>query len=448
MVGSAFELFRIGPGPSSIHVLGPHRAAERFVHEIAADGMLPKVHRVEVELFGGLAFNGRDFHTDRAIMAGLTGLLPERCDNAALARCADRIATEQQLLLANGPSVNFAAHRDLRFVVDRAVAYDGNAMRFVVSDRYGEVLASRVYFSTGHGHVVGENDRPAATTIRLPYRFVSADAMLEVCSSQGKRVADLARANECIRRSPDEMRVALLQVAMVMRAALQRGLTTEGVLPSGNRRTAPSWSAAMRDSDVAEAGHGALAQRAALYATAVAEENAAGGRVVTAPSSGSAGPVAALLQLWFDSTPLKYEDGVVDFLLVSTAIGGMLRAAGVANVGCQSEIGVAAAMAAAGYASVLGASDAQIVHAAELALRPHLGLTCDPAAGRIEEPCIERSALAASRACAAALAAVRAPSPRNGIDATIRAMVASGQGMASRHKSTSLAGVAVNLAEC
>lgn len=448
MVGSAFDLFRIGPGPSSTHVVGPHRAAQRFVHEIAADGLLPNVHRVEIELFGGLAFSGRDLGTDRAIMAGLTGLAPEHCDSAALARCANRIESEKLLPLANGPSVTFAAHRDLRFVVDRAVAYDGNAMRFVVRDRYGEVLASRVFFSTGHGQVVGANDRPAAATIRLPYRFVSADAMLAACASQGKRVADLARANECIRSSPDEMRTALLHVAMVMRAALQRGLTTDGVLPSGNRRTAPSWSAALRDSAAMDVGHNALPQRAALYATAVAEENAAGGRVVAAPSSGSAGPVAALLQLWHDSTPLKYDDGVVDFLLVGTAIGGMLRAAGVAHVGCQSEIGVAAAMAAAGYAAVLGGSDAQIVHAAELALRPHLGLTCDPAAGRIEDPCIERNALAASRACAAALAAVRAPSPRNGIDATIRAMVASGQTMAMRHKSTSLAGVAVNLAEC
>lgn len=448
MVGSAFELFRIGPGPSSMHVMGPHRAAERFVHEIAADGLLPNVHRVEVELFGGLAFSGRDFGTDRAVMAGLTGLSAERCDSAALARCAARIETEQLLALANGPSVTFATDRDLRFVVDRAVAFDGNAMRFVVRDRFGGVLASRIYFSTGHGHVVGENDRPAAATIRLPYRFVSADAMLAACAQQGKRVADLARANECIRSSPDEVRTALLHVATVMRAALQRGLTTDGVLQSGNRRTAPSWAAAMRDSDTADASHGALPQLAALYATAVAEENAAGGRVVAAPSSGSAGPVAALLQLWYDSTPLKYDDGVIDFLLTGTAIGGMLRAAGVAHVGCQSEIGVAAAMAAAGYASVLGASNAQIVHAAELALRPHLGLTCDPPAGRIEDPCIERNALAASRACAAALAAVRAPSPRNGIDATIRAMVASGQAMASRPKSTSLAGVAVNLAEC
>ncbi|MEO6565343.1 MAG: L-serine ammonia-lyase [Casimicrobiaceae bacterium] len=448
MVASAFDLFRIGPGPSSMHVMGPHRAANRFVQEIATDGILAKVHRVEVELFGGLAFTGRDLGTDRAIIAGLTGLLPDRCDHATLARYADRIETEQLLKLANGPSINFAALRDLRFVVDRAVAYDGNAMRFVVSDRYGAVLASRVYFSTGHGRIVGENDRPAAATIRLPYRFVSADALLEGCSSRRMRVADFARANECIRRSPDEVRVGLLEVAMVMRVALQRGLTTEGVLPSGNRRTAPSWSAAIREIAAAEAGHEVLAERAALYATAVAEEKAAGGRVVSAPSSGSAGPVAALLQLWFDSAPLKHDDGVVDFLLVSTTIGGMLRAAGVAHVGCQSEVGVAAAMAAAGFASALGASDTQIVYAADMALRPHLGLTCDPTAGRIEDPCIERNAVAASRACVAALAAVRTPSPRNGIDATIRAMVASGQTMASRHKSKSLAGVAVNLAEC
>lgn len=448
MVVSAFELFRIGPGPSSTHVVGPHRAAQRFVHEVAADGLLPDVHRIEIELFGGLAFAGRERGTDSAIIAGLTGLLVERCDSAALVQCAARVDREGFLLLANGPRIAFTADRDLRFVVDRAIAFDGNAMRFVAHNRYGEVIASRVFFSTGHGHVVGDGDRATEAHPRLPHAYASAEAMLAASASQRKRIVDMARANECVRFSPDEVRSGLMRIGAAMRAALDRGLVTDGILPSGNRRTAPSLSAALGEAKSAATGSTALAQRASMYATAVAEESAAGGRVVAAPSAGSAGPVAALLQIWSESAPLRYDDGVVKFLLVGSAVGGMLRAAGVAQVGCQSEIGVASAMAAAGYAAALGASDMQIVYAADLALRPHLGLTCDPAGGRIEDPCIERNALAASHAFKAAHAAVRAPSPRNGIDATARSIVASGRTMASRYKTTSLAGVAVNMAEC
>lgn len=449
MVVSAFELFRIGPGPSSVHVVGPHRAAQRFLHEIAADGVLSGVQRVEVELYGGLAFNGRDRGTDRAIIAGLTGLSSTHCDGAALARCAADVESDGHLPLAGGPRVAFVAGRDLHFVINRAVASDGNAMRFIARDRHDGVVATRVYFSIGNGQVRSETDRPSTAHTRLPHAHASAEAMLEACASQGKRIPDLARANECVRLSPGEVRAGLLDIAAVMRAALIRGLTTDGLLPSGNRRTAPSWSLAMMDGGAGPAGsNNAPAQRAAVYATAVAEESAAGGRVVAAPSAGAVGPVAALLQLWNDSAPLRHDDGVVEFLLAGAAIGGMLRAAGLHHAGCQSEVGVAAAMAAAGYAGVLGGSNAQVMHAAELALRPHLGLTCDPAGGRIEEPCIERNAVAASRAAQAALEAVRTPAPRNGIDATIRAMVASGQRMASRPKATSLAGVAVSLAEC
>lgn len=448
MIVSAFELFRIGPGPSSVHVVGPHRAAQRFLHEVAADGQLSAVHRIEVELFGGLAFNGRDRGTDHAIIAGLTGLSSGQCDRAALTRGAAQVHSDGYLPLAGGPRVAFSASRDLRFVIDRAIAFDGNAMRFSARDRHDEIVATRMYFSIGNGQVHSETDRPSTAQTRLPHAHASAEAMLAACATHGKRIPDLARANECIRLSPGEVRAGLLDVAAVMRAALERGLTTEGVLPSGNRRTAPSWSLALEEGGAAPAGGSTPAQRAAVYATAVAEESAAGGRVVAAPSAGAVGPVAALLQLWSDSGPLQHDDGVVEFLLTSSAIGGMLRAAGLHHAGCQSEVGVAAAMAAAGYAGVLGGSNAQVIHAAELALRPHLGLTCDPAAGHIEEPCIERNAVAASRACQAALDAVRTPSPRNGIDATIRAMIASGQRMALRAKTTSLAGVAVSLAEC
>ena len=227
-----------------------------------------------------------------------------------------------------------------------------------------------------------------------------------------------------------------------MRLAVERGLTTEGILPGGSRRTAPSWSDALRDTGAQDS------QRCAVYATAIAEENAAGGRVVSAPTSGSAGPVAALMQIWRDGAPMQQEDRAVDFLLAGAAVGGLLRAEGVRQVGCQGEIGVAAAMAAAGYAAVLNGSNAQILFAAERALAPHLGLSCNPIGGRIEDPCIERNAMAATRAYDAALAAVRVPSPRIGLDVLARSIVESGRAMAGRYKSASIGGVAVNVSEC
>jgi L-serine dehydratase len=250
------------------------------------------------------------------------------------------------------------------------------------------------------------------------------------------------RANECALFSPGEVRAGLLLVAQSMRAAVERGLTTEGPLPGGGRRTAPSWVDALR------ATGAPAAQLCAVYATAMAEENALGGRVVAAPSSGAAGPVAALLQFWRDSGSLQQDDRAIDFLLAGAAVGGLLRSAGVRQVGCQGEVGVAAAMAAAGYAAVLGGSNAQILFAAERALEPHLGLACNPAGGRIEDPCIERNALAATRAYNAAMGAVRMPAPRVGLDMVARSMVESGRMMAGRSKSTSIGGVAVNIAEC
>jgi L-serine dehydratase len=242
--------------------------------------------------------------------------------------------------------------------------------------------------------------------------------------------------------SPGEVRTGLLLVAQSMRSAIERGLTTEGVLPGGTRRTAPSWAEALQATDAPPA------QQCAVYATAMAEENAAGGRVVAAPSSGAAGPVAALLQHWRDSGPLQQDDHAIDFLLAGAAVGGLLRCAGVTQVGCQGEVGVAAAMAAAGYATVLGGSNAQVLHAAERALEPHLGLACDPAGGRIEDPCIERNAMAATWAYNAAVAAVRTPVSRVGLDMLARSVVESGRAMTTRPKSTSIGGLAVNVVEC
>ncbi len=443
MFVSAFELYRIGPGPSSSHTLGPQRAALRFAHDLAADGLLASTRRVTAEFYGGLAFTGREQGADLAVIAGLAGLAPERSDRAALARCAERAQAEGTVALGGRNVVRFTPARDLRFVVDQSVAYDGNAVRFVASDAHGQMVASRVYFSTGGGALLSEDDAQRAPPMpRVPFACVSGQAILDACREHGKKIPDLARANECTLFSPGELRAGLLQVAQTMRMSLERGLTTEGVLPGGRPRNAP------READALRPGETPLAQRAAVYAMAVAEENAAGGRIAAAPSSGSAGPVAALLQLFRDSGGIAQDDGAVEFLLTGAVIGGMLRSSGMRHVGCQGEVGVAAAMAAAGYASVLGGSNEQILHAAERALAPHLGLACDPDGGRIEDPCIERNALAARRACEAASAAVKAPAPGSGLDLLVRTIVENAREMSTRYKALSVGGVAVNATEC
>lgn len=440
---SAFELFRIGPGPSSSYTAGPHRAALRFVHELAADGLLPRVVRVEAELYGGLAVHGGDRGTERALVAGFCGHLPERCDGDTLDLCLARTRTDRSLPLGGRHSVRFDPARDLRTVVDRSLADDGNAMRFFARDLRGDLVASRVYVSTGGGAIAGEGDaQPSGWSPRVPYPFTSAEQLLALGRTHGKRVCDIARANECALFSPGEVRAGLLLVAQTMRAAIERGTTSEGRLPSGATRTASAWSDALKSS-------GALPRDlCAVYATAMGEENACGGRVVSAPSAGAAGPVAALLQVWRDSAPLHQETGTTDFLLTAAAVGGMLRGAGVRQVGCQGEIGVAAAMAAAGLACMGNGSNAQVLHAAERALEPHLRLACDPASGRIEAPCIERGALAATRAYDAAMAAIRLPAPRNGLDTLAGAAVTAGRTMAARPKSGVQGGLAVDVAEC
>ncbi len=443
MFVSAFELFRIGPGPSSANTVGPQRAALRFAHDLAADGLLSQAAQVEAELYGGLAFSGREHGTHHAVVAGLSGLPSERCDGQVLADCAARVEHEGSLLLGGRQRVAFEPSRDLRFVVNHSVAYDGNAVRFVARDAAGDTLASRVYFSTGNGVVLGEDDvAHGAPGPRVPHPYHSAETLLAACRAQGKKVCDIARINECALFSPGEVRTGLLLIGQTMLSSLAKGLDNAGSLPGGAMRMAPGRAAAARSATMPPS------QKCALYATAVAEENATGGRVVSAPSSGAAGPVAALLQLWRDSAPIQQEAGVIDFLLAAAAVGGVLRNAGVRQVGCQGEVGVAAAMAAAGYAAVLNASNAQILYAAERALEPHLGLACDPDGGRIQDPCIARNALAASRAHDAAVAAVHLPAPRIGLDLLVRSIVESGRAMAGRYKSASIGGVAVNVAEC
>lgn len=435
--------YRIGPGPSSSQTVGPLEAARRFGHELAADGLVSRTQRVRVELFGGLACTGRELGAQRAVVAGLAGIPTASCDASLLARCTADVEADGSIALAGRHRIGFHPSRDIVLRVDQALVYDGNALAFTAYDTAGEPLASQVYFSPGHGLVMTRDERAGRRgPARVPYPFATADQLLDAGRQYGKRIADLALANECVVQSPGEVRATLLRVADAMRASIERGLSTDGALPGGRVRRAPAHADALR------ATQASPAQWCAVFATAVAEENAAGGRVVAAPSNGAAGPVAALLTHYRETKPLNLQERTVEFLLAAAAISGVLRASGFVQAGCQSEVGLAAAMAAAGYTAVMGGTNAHVLMAAELALEPHLGLACDPEGARIQQPCIERNATAAGRAITAAQNALRQHAPRNSLDALTRSMIDRGRQMAGRYKESSLGGIAVNVADC
>lgn len=436
-------LYRIGPGPSSSQTVAPLEAARRFVHELAADGLVQRTARVRAELYGGLACTGRDLGSQRAVVAGLAGIQSAACDAALLARCTADAEHDRAIALGGRQRIGFHPSRDVVFRVDQTLAYDGNALRFAALDGTGALLATRLYFSTGDGAVVSEDEiGERRGPVRVPYAYASPSALLDAARRHGKRIADLALANECVVQSPGEVQATLKRVADAMRASIERGLATDGTLPGGRVRHAPAQADALR------ATQASTAQWCAVFATAVGEENAAGGRVVAAPSNGAAGVVAALLTHYREATPLAGDRGLAEFLLAAAAVAGALHAQGLVQAGCQSEIGIAAAMAAAGYAAVLGGSNEHVLLAAELALEPHLGLACDPEGTRIQQPCIERSAAAAGRAVTAAQNALRSPSPRTSLDALARSMIERGRQMAGRYKQASLGGIAVNVADC
>ncbi len=443
---SAFDLFRIGLGPSSAHTVGPMRAARRFVHELEADGLFFQTRHVHVDLYGSVACTGRDQGTDRAILSGLCGDAPDAIDPAMLAARAARIRSEGALLLAGSSRIAFDPGTDIVFHVDKALAFHNNALRFTARDARGETLASRLYFSTGDGEIVADAEaaspRPAP---RVPYPFSTAAELLAHGQAHGKKAAEMMRTNEVALRSPGEVRAGLLHVGAAMRAAVARGMATDGMLPGGRGqpRRAVTQAAALAGTDPSSPAW------AAVFATAVAEENAAGGRVVSAPSNGSAGPVAALLYQWRATTPLEGDDGSVTFLLAAAAAGQLLRASGIKHVGCQGEVGVACAMAAAGLAAVNNASNSQILFAMERGLEPFMGMACDPVGGLVQEPCIGRNAAAAAQAVQAARLALRQPDPaRIALDTVIRSLIETGHAMAGRYKESSLGGLAVNVIDC
>ncbi len=457
---SALDLFKIGIGPSSSHTVGPMRAACNFARQVQESGLLPEVQRVQIKLYGSLSATGIGHGTDRAIIAGLMGQQPDQADPDQLTQTVDAVQLDARLPLAGTHSVAFDWQRDLQFQ-PVSLPRHPNAMRLNVSGQDGKVLFENTYYSIGGGFVVDEAQAAEGQTgaareeVELP--FDDAEQMLALCRQHQLRLADLVLRNERTWRPEAETRAALLEIWATMRACVARGLRQEGVLPGGLsvERRAPGMYRRLNRRDALP---NLITQTFSamdwvnLYALAVNEENAAGGRVVTAPTNGAAGIIPAVLHYFMHFQRGANDDDVVDFLLAATAIGVLLkRNASIsgAEVGCQGEVGSACAMAAAGLTQVLGGTPEQVENAAEIGLEHNLGLTCDPVGGLVQVPCIERNAMGAIKAINAAQLALSGDGKHKvSLDTAIRTMRDTGRDMLDKYKETSRGGLAVAYAEC
>jgi L-serine dehydratase len=466
---SVLDVFKIGVGPSSSHTMGPWRAALRFLDGCRHRGLLGRIRHVHVDLYGSLAKTGRGHGTDLAVLMGLSGLDPVTCDPAGLLDLADSIRTTRQLNLAGERTIRFDAGDEIVFHRDQALPFHPNALRFTAGTG-SDAAADETYFSVGGGFLVREGDAEAAAgTVRVPLPVDTAADVIRHCREQDISVAELARCNESAWRPADATSARLRQVWRVMLRCVHRGCHTEGILPGGlgvyrraagiHRRLMPpgmppndledpanvdAWLAAVRSSPQS---FSRVLRWVSGFALAVNEENAAFGRVVTAPTNGAAGVIPAVL-MYYRCFCEGTADGVEDFLLAAGVIGMLFKKGATISAamgGCQAEIGVSSAMAAAGLCQVLGGSVGQVLMAAEIAMEHHLGMTCDPVGGLVQVPCIERNAMGATKALTACLLALESDPThaRVPLDAVIRSMWATAQDMSSKYKETSEGGLAV-----
>jgi L-serine dehydratase len=456
---SAFDLFKIGLGPSSSHTVGPMRAAQRFAHELAADGKLEDTAKVVVDLYGSLALTGRGHGTDRAILLGLSGETPDAIDPDQVDTKVRRIHEQSALALDGRHVVRFVEQIHLRFRIDKTLAFHSNGMRFTAYDASNAIISRKIFFSVGGGFVVTEDEaQKLAGPVegpRVPYPFASAAELLGHGIAAKKRIPEMMQVNELMLRSPTELRSGLLQRWAVMNDSIERGMKHEGTLPGGlnvRRRAKGLRDSLLMRRERKEQSPSEAIDWVSVYAIAVNEENAAGGRVVTAPTNGAAGIIPAVIRYYREFHSESSEDGVIAFLLTAAAIGGLCKrnaSLSGAEVGCQGEVGVACSMAAAGLAAALGGSNAQIENAAEIGIEHHLGMSCDPVAGLVQIPCIERNAMGAVKAINAASLALRGDGThRVALDTVIKTMYETGRDMMAKYKETSLGGLAVNVVDC
>jgi L-serine dehydratase len=453
---SVFDMFTIGIGPSSSHTVGPMRAARSFAQALEAGGTLGLTARVKAELFGSLGHTGRGHGSDRAVLLGLCGDAPETVDPESVDARVETIRREGALALLGRHSVPWREPDALVFHRRQTLPGHPNGMRFTAYDREGQPLCARVYYSVGGGFVVDEQaaaaDRIVEDRTPLPHPFTSGAELLSQCSDTGLSISQLMIDNEKSWRSEAEIRDGLLQIWATMKACVKRGCEREGILPGGLkvRRRA----AALRRRLEAETAGDPLAAMdwVDLWALAVNEENAAGGRVVTAPTNGAAGVIPAVMHYCARFVPGADDDRLVRFLLTAGAIGIIYKTRASisgAEVGCQGEVGVACSMAAAGLAEVTGGTPEQVENAAEIGMEHNLGLTCDPVGGLVQVPCIERNAMGAVKAINAARLALRGDGKHKvSLDKVIETMRQTGADMKTKYKETARGGLAVNIIEC
>jgi L-serine dehydratase len=455
-----FDLFKIGIGPSSSHSVGPMRAAAAFLAELQQAGLLERVQRVRVDLYGSLALTGLGHGTDTAVLLGLSGAQPDQVDPATIPGQLARIRQAGEIELAGRWRIPFQEPTDLVFHRRTFLATHPNGIRFqaqAAGDPPPELLAA-TYFSIGGGFIIREGDAPrgpTAGTAAVPFPFSSARELLELTDGQGCSISQLAWHNERAFRSDAEIHQGLRLVWQTMAECVERGCRSRGILPGGLgiRRRAPDLFDVLRRRSEADRGDPmSILDWVDLYALAVSEENAAGGRVVTAPTNGAAGIIPAVLHYFDRFCPEASPEKIENFLLTAAIIGSLYkRNASIsgAEVGCQGEVGVACSMAAGALTEVRGGSTRQVEQAAEIGMEHNLGLTCDPIRGLVQVPCIERNAMGAVKAINASRLALRGDGKHFvSLDRVIRVMKRTGADMSSRYKETSRGGLAVNLSEC
>ena len=457
MAVSIFDLFKIGIGPSSSHTVGPMKAARRFVSRLQRLDRLETTQRITVTLYGSLALTGHGHGTDKALLLGLMGEEPDRVDPDGIDARVEQVRATRRLPLPDRKALEFSELDDLRFRMRQRLPQHPNGMRFRAFDASRELLDQRDYYSVGGGFVVDEDsaaeDRIVADRTQIPYPFGSGEELLALCQRHDLRIMDIALANERAWRDEDEIRAGVLRIHQAMMDCMERGFRQQGTLPGGLGvvRRAPALLRKL-SGEAPNADNLAILDRVNLFALAVNEENAAGGRVVTAPTNGAAGIIPAVLRYYVEFVPGANEDGILEFLLTAGAIGGLytLNASiSGAEVGCQGEVGVACSMAAGGLTAAMGGSMAQVECAAEIGMEHNLGLTCDPVGGLVQIPCIERNAMAAVKAINAQRMASRGEGThRVSLDKVIKTMKETGADMKSHYKETSRGGLAVNVIEC
>jgi len=457
MFVSVLDIFKIGIGPSSSHTMGPMRAAARFLDALRESPFTAA--SVGCSLHGSLAFTGKGHATDRAVILGLAGFDPRSYDAAAADAALAGIRAARRVAPSGLPPLAFDPERDLVFDYDRPLPGHANAMMLIARDAQGDTILQETYYSIGGGFVLTEAELAAgeagAPRLRTPFPFQNAAQMLEMARESGLSVAAMKRRNELAAHDVGSLDQGIAAIWDVMRRCIDRGLAAEGTLPGGlkvRRRAAALYATLKAEAGLNITPPHVVNDWLAAYAMAVNEENAAGNQVVTAPTNGAAGVVPAVIRYWLDHVPGASAARIPEFLLTAAAIGGIVKhnaSISGAECGCQAEVGSASAMAAAGLCAVMGGSPEQVENAAEIALEHHLGMTCDPVAGLVQVPCIERNGLGAIKAVSAASLALRGDGSHfMPLDNCIEAMRQTGRDMSEKYKETSLGGLAVNVPNC